>query len=377
MALVVGLGTVFICTYLYMRKDIERVRQRRAKALNQLRMRQPWDYAKLTGSHELPSDAIHAMACEGDAKGVRALLDSEPDVHVDRENRDGETALMVAVRAREGGVIKTLIELKADLNAIGRSHTTALHVCARLGYEVEAKTLLSARANPDPACGRPRSDDGNSNDGQSDGGQTDTLTLSPLSYSMLHKQQGMSRLLVEAKADPDWGRPEPLAPRPIHCAVRVGNTAGVALLLEHGASPEGASLVLEGSTPLGFACREGDVRVATALLKGKADVSRPVRLGRRKGEIPLHCAAAAAGSGAVQVTGETAVHCVVAPNGPVAVQITNLLREYGATWGEDDRDGEGRTPLQIAKSSEDQGAIDAIERCAAASSRERARVEKA
>jgi len=230
LTVLVGMITICVSVYFWMRPEIERVRKRREKMLQILRTQRPWEYAELKRTGELPSDEMHKHAKDGSVAKLRACV-KENEFHVDRENRHGETALMVAARQNQTDIIKALIDLKARLDIPGKEGLAALHICATIGNVEAAKVLIKAKADMNVLS--ITSDEGGSQSGPD-------IPLTPLLLSILKKRDGVTRLLLESKASVQTAekKKDPQGPighqghhvdmraraylSPIHCAVRTG-----------------------------------------------------------------------------------------------------------------------------------------------------------
>jgi len=90
------------------------------------------------------------MTCarSGNADSVRALLAGRADVNA-KEPTQNQTALMWAAAEHHQGVVRTLIDGKADLDARTKNGFTALHFAAREGDLDSARLLLAAGVSID------------------------------------------------------------------------------------------------------------------------------------------------------------------------------------------------------------------------------------
>jgi len=294
MTILVGMATMCAIVWFSIRPGVERVRKRRMRMMEILRTIRPWEYMIVSGSKETPSDELHECAKNGSEKDLRECMARE-GFHIDRENKDGETCLMVAVRQNRPDIIKAIIKLKARIDAYGKAGTTALHMSAMMGHMSPAKLLIEAKADLTVAVANV---DGNDN------AHNIHLPLNALVLSLMHDESAIARLLLESKADPNVaGSKEtnevtneslssssrPL--RPLHFAVRVGNVDIIQLLVEYKAYLDVSSEILDGNTPLGYASRKGKMKLAQALLECKADPNAATKTARHTGMKPLHFAA--------------------------------------------------------------------------------------
>src|SRR5262249_24358421 len=86
---------------------------------------------------------VMTCARTGNADAVRTLLVHGADVNA-KEPTQNQTAAMWAAAERHTHVLRTLIEMKADLNAHTRTGFTPLHFAARVGDVETARMLLDA-----------------------------------------------------------------------------------------------------------------------------------------------------------------------------------------------------------------------------------------
>ena len=85
--------------------------------------------------------ALHTLARTGDAEGVAAALAADPDcvTAVDSLQR---TALHLAAWAGHAGVVRLLLEAKANVHAGACDNMLAIHFAAQNGHEAVCKELL-------------------------------------------------------------------------------------------------------------------------------------------------------------------------------------------------------------------------------------------
>jgi ankyrin repeat protein len=181
---------------------------------------------------------LMAAARTGTLEAVKLLASRGADVNA-KEHLRQQTALMWAAASDRGDVVRTLIELHADLNA--RSATRALVV--NTGIQAG-----SGGYNPP---------------GQADheeGGFT------PLLFAARRGSVEAAGLLLAAGANVDL--PAANGASPLVIAAHSGNGAMARLLLDHGADPNAAGA---GYTALHAAVLRGDAETVKALLAHKAD----------------------------------------------------------------------------------------------------------
>jgi uncharacterized protein len=171
---------------------------------------------------------IMTCAGSGSLDAVRMLIGRGADVNA-KEPSQNQTALMWAAAEKHPDVVRTLIELKADLQAHTKKGFTALHFAAREGDLETTRLLLAAgvnvniRSQPDPSeTGRGAGDDvkvGRTASGAAAGGGTARgaaprgpayqATLSagstPLLVATVRGQVALALFLLEQGADPNVG----------------------------------------------------------------------------------------------------------------------------------------------------------------------------
>jgi len=94
----------------------------------------------------LGETALHFLAVEGYAEGVRFLALAGADVNA--QNEFGDTPLIDAALLGREEVVRTLLSLGADANAKSTTKDNALHCAIRSGNSVVVDALLEAGANP-------------------------------------------------------------------------------------------------------------------------------------------------------------------------------------------------------------------------------------
>src|SRR5260370_16557117 len=86
-------------------------------------------------------------ASEDDQQAVALFFAA--DFNVNAQNTAGKTALMVACERGKTGLVKQLLDRKADPNVAGADGTTALILAAQNDQPDIVKILLQNRADPD------------------------------------------------------------------------------------------------------------------------------------------------------------------------------------------------------------------------------------
>jgi len=316
-----GVGGIFLFVWLWMRDDINRVRQQRLKMLQFLKTQRPWEYMKVTRSSSKPSDEMHKNARSGKVDAVlRKIDDTSAPFHVDRENENGETCLMIACRRKNKQLVQGLVERKANTDIVGRPGTSALHICTTMGYVELVKYLIENKADLNLMT-KNAYDEDNKMIGPP------ILPLNALMVSIMHKNDAITQLLLDSKAnaniegDSYKGEGCPKL-QPIHCAVRVRRAETVQLLCRYGANVGNTSIALEGYTPLGFSAYKGLLDITRTLLDNNADPN--ANASKKRG-------------------GFRAGHCAVLGG---HIEVLKLLLERGADM--ELKDDAGLQPLDVA-----------------------------
>ena len=286
---------------------------------------------------------LHAALFAGrDSETIALLLDLGVDPN--GRNASDDTPLHAAARVPSGAdAVRLLLDRGAVLNAVNANDQTALHVAAARAVTVEnMRVLLDAGANPDSLAGFTLSDTprelaamhpegaaaaalilnyrGTGDAGSalfnmlleaSGSGHPDTVELlvgrgadptagnifgnTPLHMAARTGNLGTMRVLLEFGADPNWSKYDRIAvlsgegERPLHAAV--GHPLAMALLLRHGANPNGR-VPMTGKTALHLAAEECDAASLVLLLERGAEPNA------RNGydQTPLHDAVVEAGN---------------------------------------------------------------------------------
>ncbi|MCL5104286.1 MAG: ankyrin repeat domain-containing protein [Armatimonadetes bacterium] len=89
---------------------------------------------------------IHAAAARGDSAKVKALISKNSKL-INLPDKDGATPLHHAVAKGHDGLVKLLIDSKADVKARKKDGVTPLHIAAALGHKACAEALLDGGAD--------------------------------------------------------------------------------------------------------------------------------------------------------------------------------------------------------------------------------------
>ncbi len=159
-----------------------------------------------------------------------------------------------AVEHRDATTIRTLLADSA-IDAPQPDGTTALHWAARHDDLTTAKSLLTARANPDAQ---------------------NRYGVTPLSLACTNGNAALVTLLLDAGADPNLTLRG--GETPLMTAARTGRLPVVSALLARGARPND-KLTAGGQTALMWAAHHGHADVVAALIAAGADFRTPVDTG--------------------------------------------------------------------------------------------------
>ena len=111
------------------------------------------------GGKKTPQDLLYDYAKRGKASKIKKLLKNNPDVDIDKPDKNGRAAVIIAACNNKHGVIKLLGKMDADLDAASDQDGgyTALCVCTAAGHKKSLQRLIDGEANVDKGdCnGRP------------------------------------------------------------------------------------------------------------------------------------------------------------------------------------------------------------------------------
>ena len=157
--------------------------------------------------------------------------------------------LIDAVRANDVGAVRTLLDARADVNAVQPDGTTALHWAVERDAIEIVQLLIRAGANVKA---------------------TNRYGATPLWLASLNGNAATIGVLLEAGADPSATSDE--GETALMVAARTGKVDAVNLLLARGADPN-VKEQWRGQTALMWAAAEGYAPVIEALVARGADVS--------------------------------------------------------------------------------------------------------
>ena len=178
---------------------------------------------------------------------IAALLAAVSLVGVGISSAQGR--LIDAVRANDVGAVRTLLDARADVNAVQPDGTTALHWAVERDAIEIVQLLIRAGANVKA---------------------TNRYGATPLWLASLNGNAATIGVLLEAGADPSAASDE--GETALMVAARTGKVEAVNLLLARGADPN-VKEQWRGQTALMWAAAEGYASVIEALVARGADVS--------------------------------------------------------------------------------------------------------
>jgi ankyrin repeat protein len=165
----------------------------------------------------------------------------------DESQRSLDTEFSLAVRAGDEGMVRLLLDRRADVNEESIRVHTPLSLAARAGDEGMVRLLL---------------------DGGADVNRTSIWGHTPLRQAIMAGHEGMVRLLLDGGADVNeentWGHT-------LSLAIDTGHEGIVRLLLDRGTDVNGTSI--RGHTPLSLAAQAGDEGIVRLLLDRGVDVN--------------------------------------------------------------------------------------------------------
>jgi len=226
------------------------------------------DMATTTDSPSPEADLIQAITDNHPPDRIRELV-ARGRCSVNAR-ASGETPLHAACRAARRDALETLLELRADANALDHLDNTPLHVAARRGFHDGALALLGARASV-RAKGEER--------------------FTPLHAAVAQRTAHLSmiELLLEHRADVNARAARDFTP--LHVAARSGAPPSVAReLVLHGADLEAKGS--HGGTALHIAASRNQYALTKMLVQLGADTTIPPQMRDFPAKIISHFAVA-------------------------------------------------------------------------------------
>ncbi len=201
----------------------------------------------------------------GDADKVRSVfVDGGAEL---AELDANDQALRLACRSGHVGVVSTLIQFGAKINAMGDNETAAMHVAARWGHDAVVNCLITAGANVNIHSKFER--------------------RTPAHIAATHGWNDVIQLLVEnSSGEGVLDQRDIYGITPLHLAVRLGHMRVVETLLSEKRKVDVNAYDNDGWTALHLACEIGNVEMAKLLLDAGAQVDSQNKYGRT----PLHWA---------------------------------------------------------------------------------------
>ncbi len=202
-------------------------------------------------------DTIHQAAMKGDLEAVKRLVAANPAL-VDAPGVDGIAPLAFAAAFGRTDVAAFLLDRGAGVRARDRRGSTALFVAVWRNRTEIVRLLLDKGA---------------------DGKAVGPGGLSALHIAAMNAQVDIARLLIERHAD--LGARDAYGNSPLHLAAAANSADAMARLLVEAGAAVNATNVLDGTTPLDLAVREGRSAVADFLRgrggKASAEAATPLR----------------------------------------------------------------------------------------------------
>jgi ankyrin repeat protein len=269
---------------------------------------------------------------KGNEEEVSRLLDADPTL-VEKEDSCGVSPLAIATQARQLGMVKLLVQRKADINASGRAGLTALHHAANGGLKEVVPFLLSKGAQA-----RCRDGDGDT----------------PLRHAFRVGQAGVMKMLLQHMGLQGLEERIEMGWTPLMEACGEGKVGLVREIVQHMGGQELEEADSRGRTALHWAASEGRNEVVAILLDkgaqagiGDANDSTPLMKAASRGHLGvvrlLVQHTGGQGLDATSIHGETALHWAV-KRGHEAVMAFLLSQGAQATIA----DRCGMTPFMSA-----------------------------
>lgn len=328
----------------------------------------PFEIAQDDDVRELLGGASRKMldaAASGDAVTLRAEVTAGKPVN--GCNQEGRSALALAAMGGRAECVVALIELGADVDQEDHEGFTPLHHAVSAGDLVMVQALLAAGADLSvPSRSMSEYASGQWSILKKDGGNglddpdvdPDEFTIGeddkfPLHTAVEASDMPVVEVLLHASADVNVtdfdGR------TPLHCALESGDLEMAERLLQAGAHADASNKDMAG-TLLHAAARRGQMKVATMLLKYRADPSRadsngwtPLHLAAQRGKEELLKLLADSGAdltAVVEATGNTALHLAALNSREAAAK---FLAERCPMLKDQIVNADGKLPREVAK----------------------------
>ncbi|KAI8497126.1 Unconventional myosin-XVI [Branchiostoma belcheri] len=291
----------------------------------------------------MDEDEFRTAVEKGEVETVRRELQAGRDVNL-RFTRtwpwDGGTALHLASRNGQTGVVELLIQHGADVGARDLNGRTAIHVASEDGQTGVVELLIQHGADLEAR---------------------DKYDKTALRWASESGRTGVVELLIQHGADLEARRSEN-GSTALHMASWSGQTGVVELLIQHGTDVGARDK--DGWTALHVASRRGRTGVAELLIQHGADLEAR----DKSGHTALHWASMHGYTGIVELltqhgadvqarndNGRTALHLA---SGDGYTGIVELLIQHGADM--EGRDKNDRTALHVASGNGQTGVVELL-----------------
>lgn len=215
---------------------------------------------------------------------LKVLLEASADPNL--RNNYGSTALFMAINFNNIEMVKSLLHAKADPSCMNNTTASAIHIAANEGQLEIVKALFEAKSNTNQTYGENITAlylavqnnhfdvvvtllEAKADPNVLVGGKNVALHL-----AIIRSQTEMAKLLLEAKANPNLETIN--KETSLMIAVQDGNVKMVELLLEYGVDPN--QQLKDGTTLTDFAISKGQEELVKLLLKYHASVSPKAKL---------------------------------------------------------------------------------------------------
>ncbi|CAD7700934.1 unnamed protein product [Ostreobium quekettii] len=242
------------------------------------------------------NEILWDAAAAGDHDVATTALKRGADAEY-RSGDNNDTPLAVAAFYGHAPVVRVLLALGADPEAVDDRGLTVLLGAAQEGHAEVVTMLLEAGADPDETM--------------ADSG------IAPIAAAALRGHEEVVRALLEGGADPGVMDAEGDAPLHLVSVTLAGGAEGIAQALV-GAGADLEAVGADGDTPIFWAAYFGNVRVAGVLVEEGADVGARNDAGNVAADVVCGC---------LEDVGEDAIQCPAGgcDKGAVIKRLAQLL----------------------------------------------------